>query len=1325
MKKQRFSIVIALFVTVGLGILIWSYLEVLAGANRAISSNVAAIRNAQRLAAQSFSQPDPLVCAPAVAAAGISQHRTGLVDRFAGIDPVLSREERLGATGTVRRERLLRTSRNYPLIRVEETLELDPSTGDRTLLEQRAMVGDHVMVRLRDGYHRSDLDSTLSRYGFTLRKAMRAPGFFLVSVAPATLDSISLLVESLSAEACLDVPEPDYLVSLADITPNDTSYSQLWGMPNIKVPKVWEMTTGTGGVVVAVFDSGVQLDHPDLVDNIWVNPSEIAGNGIDDDGNFYINDLNGWDFYANDDDPTDGLGHGTHVAGTIGAVGNNGIGVAGVCWNTKIMSIKIFGPNGEAAELSNIIAGVYYVITQKLHGIPVRVANHSWGGSAYSQYLRDALGIAGEQGILHVAAAGNYDSRYDFIDNRNNDIYPHYPSSYTLSNMIAVASTTQADDLNSFSHYGVTSVDLGAPGSGIYSCLLGGGYTYKSGTSMATPHVAGVAALMMDYMPHLTWEQVRRALVDGVDSASALSGKSVTGGRLNAYGAFESLPLYLEHVPLGNTTDVASDHIIEAHIRPSVPILDANRVVVLWNTTGSTALFSTNIMQHVSNDLFRATIPAQSQGSAIYYMIRAETKTNRRASSPENAPSALHHFDVTYPVQLWVVGYPGNFGMVSPDYGSQTAPWGGTVHASASQYEDETASRRLRCDGWYGAGSAPAFGSSNQVNFIMRQFSYLQWMWQEQFALVQSSTPIATLGTQSWWDTGADVETVVAPAWFEVAGTNYAFVNWLIDGNRYPGVTQTARNPATGLTMNAARDAVAVYLPEMQDDDSDSLPDWWELFYFGSLDTSGTNDFDGDGFSQSSELADQSDPRDPTSIPTGPSILHTPLADPMPRLSPWRVTAAVTDRVAVASVRLSWQRNGGGWDTAPMTTNGVDLYSAEIPAPHALADEVYYRIESMDTGGNSSTTEVFRFTVAYPLATLSPQVISVKLNPKSSTTETVMLGNIGNADLVWQVLTNWSDSVSGDEGQWSHEGFYDLWHITAQNAHSGGYAWYCGQESTQEYVDLQDDSLITPAVSLGLNPQFSFWQWAEMEADGWPGYETHYWDGGVVDISTNGGASFERIVPVGGYPNKITPNPDSPFPDNMPCIGGTGGWERISFDLSDYAGQAVNIRFRFGSDRYSVDRGWYIDDVEFSWESSWLQFSEYSGRVAPASSEGVPVLLDATRLPVGVYSGVLSMDHNDPTRSTLTVLVQLTVVDAPSGTSISLAEAAPRTFVIAWPSTTGQLYSLMLNTSLTDTVGWSGVPGYTNLSGVQGTMSYTGTIDSLPSQFYRIDETQQ
>ncbi len=367
-------------------------------------------------------------------------------------------------------------------------------------------------------------------------------GLRLAHVAPA--DTLAAIA-ALNARADVLYAEPDYIWQV-DRVPNDPNYgsANMYGLRKIGAEQAWDITTGTDDntVVVGVLDGGVDVNHPDLRDNIWVNPGEIPGNGIDDDGNGFVDDINGYNFAHNRGavfDSENGDEHATHVAGTIGARGDNGIGVVGVNWKTRIMSLKVLADGG--GSTSDIIRGYNYAVLMRQRGVNLRVLNNSYGGRGFSQAAQDAIGGLNQAGILFVAAAGN-----DAVNNFN---IPHYPSDYALPNMISVAATTSSDSLASFSNFGTRAVNIGAPGASILStvpasmnvCGTGSAYCSFSGTSMASPHVAGAAALVCAQYPNIAVEQLRGALLYSGDLTIATLGKTTTDRRLNVFKTLQNL----------------------------------------------------------------------------------------------------------------------------------------------------------------------------------------------------------------------------------------------------------------------------------------------------------------------------------------------------------------------------------------------------------------------------------------------------------------------------------------------------------------------------------------------------------------------------------------------------------------------------------------------------------------------------------------------------------------------------------------------------------------------------------------------------------------
>ncbi len=375
----------------------------------------------------------------------------------------------------------------------------------------------------------------LSARGLSVAKRFNFNDTLVIETLPGA-DLVAQL-RDLKASSLIKFAELDERVQSTALFPNDPSFSQLWGLHNvgqsggtidadIDAPEAWELYTGGTEVVIAVIDSGIDYTHPDLISNLWINPGEIPGNGLDDDGNGYIDDIFGIDTINGDSDPMDGDSHGTHVAGTIAGVGNNGTGVTGVNWNAKIMSLKFLDDDGFGSTAAAIEAIDYMVTMKTQYGVNLVVSNNSWGGGGFSQALQDAIGSSINAGILFVAAAGNFAI--------NNDVDPFYPASYALEGIISVAATDRNDQLANFSHFGQTSVDIAAPGVSILSTVPGGGYALFDGTSMASPHVAGVAALLAGYSPGTSVIGLKQAILGGADVLPNLNGTSVTGGRLNA-----------------------------------------------------------------------------------------------------------------------------------------------------------------------------------------------------------------------------------------------------------------------------------------------------------------------------------------------------------------------------------------------------------------------------------------------------------------------------------------------------------------------------------------------------------------------------------------------------------------------------------------------------------------------------------------------------------------------------------------------------------------------------------------------------------------------
>jgi thermitase len=358
---------------------------------------------------------------------------------------------------------------------------------------------------------------------------------FLVEVDP--FRSLSNEIARLSAIDGVVYAEPNYVLTLAT-TPNDPDYSSLWGMQGgfgSNAHGAWAQgVTGSSEVYVAVVDSGIDVSHPDLAANVWVNSGETL-NGADSDGNGFVDDIHGYDFLNDDGSVSDANEHphGTHVAGTIGAVGNNGLGVAGVAWNVKLISAKFIGPDGKGSTANAIRALDYVTQLRTQKGLNIIATNNSYGGPQYSEAMNDAIRRGGDAGILFVAAAGN-DSRD--LEGRNDfpAVYNCHTELRDWDCVVTVGASGTTGALASFSNYGSTRVDLAAPGADILSTVTGGGYDLKSGTSMAAPHVTGALALCMAAFRGVSAREARDLLLSTVQPVAALAGKVASGGVLNA-----------------------------------------------------------------------------------------------------------------------------------------------------------------------------------------------------------------------------------------------------------------------------------------------------------------------------------------------------------------------------------------------------------------------------------------------------------------------------------------------------------------------------------------------------------------------------------------------------------------------------------------------------------------------------------------------------------------------------------------------------------------------------------------------------------------------
>ncbi len=482
----------------------------------------------------------------------------------------------------------------------------DPAEGSRDY------VPGEILVKFTGGVTTQERQRARSRVGAVKVRGFRGG----IEQLRLTSMSVERALHLYRDDPSVAFAEPNFYLSI-DIAPDDPRFNELWGLENtgqtggvpgadIDVTSAWAVTTGSRDVVVAVIDSGIKYStHADLIGNIWVNPGEIPGNGIDDDGNGYVDDVNGWDFANDDAFPFDDNGHGTHVAGTIGAIGDNAFGVTGVNWKVSLMPLKFLFASG-IGTTSDAIEAIDYATA-----MGVDVINASWGGGGFSQSLLESIERAGRAEILFVASAGN--------EGTDNDALPHYPSSYEATNVIAVAATDHSDALANFSNVGSTSVDLAAPGVNILSTVRTSQvFGLSSGTSMAVPHVVGVAALIRSVAPNIRAADLRQVIFDCVDPIPVLAGVTATGGRLNAFCPIQNQ----DTTPPGAVGDLQATE------------TTSNTIFLTWTATGDDG----------------------SDGRASLYEVRYSTNPidalNFNQATPAVAPPAPQEAGLTETMEL-------------------------------------------------------------------------------------------------------------------------------------------------------------------------------------------------------------------------------------------------------------------------------------------------------------------------------------------------------------------------------------------------------------------------------------------------------------------------------------------------------------------------------------------------------------------------------------------------------------------------------------------------------------------------------------------------
>ncbi len=549
-----------------------------------------------------------------------------------------------------------------------------------------------VIIRKSDGVSVAELEAKLQKFGAILvdtdsRMATQL-GYYRVLLPSGTTSDV--MISQLTQTGVTREAERNYMVNV-NLTPDDPGYSEQWNMRVIQADKAWDITTGSGDVVVAVTDSGIDFSHEELASRIWTNGDEIPGNGVDDDGNGYVDDVHGWDFQNKDNLPADDAGHGTAVSGVIGAAGNNARGVAGVTWNIRIMPLKFIGPSGSGSMWDAAEAILYAADNH------VKIINASWGCSGcYSDYFAQVIDRMEAKGSILVAAAGN--------DGRNIDKQPQYPAAYAHDSIITVGASWKEDTPFEYSNWGKINVDVVAPGRQILTSTLGGGYGEKSGTSLSAPHVAGILALYQSMHPDVSSETMKQKLIATCDHVSDLKYKSACEGRVNAYRMLTED----DEPPPAPENLVATPGARNDAILTWDPVDDPGLAMYVCKWGLASGKYIHEVM--VPGELTSTTIEGLEDGVPYYFACFATDKSGN-VSPPSNEATLLPRDDSTPPqvIDLQAKSLPGP--RVS-----------GTVHSSSSEastfYQAKNAYDGSPATAWL---AAPA--SEEQMEYVEIDFN--------------------------------------------------------------------------------------------------------------------------------------------------------------------------------------------------------------------------------------------------------------------------------------------------------------------------------------------------------------------------------------------------------------------------------------------------------------------------------------------------------------------------------------------------------------------------------------------------------------------------
>jgi subtilisin family serine protease len=509
------------------------------------------------------------------------------------------------------------------------------AANDSIIPDASALTHEYVpnalFLRFREDLPQAQRGDVLELVDGTIRQAFwLVPGLMSIDTTMSVADALKVLG---TRGDVLQYVEPIYIVHAFETIPNDPLFNQLYGMEQINAPAAWDDHTGNQDFIVCVIDTGLDYTHQDIASNAWNNPGEIPGNGLDDDGNGYVDDMFGYDFYNNDSNPMDDNNHGTHCGGTIGGQGNNGVGVAGVCWNVTLVGAK-FLSGGGSGSTEGAVASVQYCAANQF-----KVSNNSWGGGGFSQSLYDGIQNAGDQfGHIFVAAAGN-----------GGNYGASYPAAYDCTNIISVGASDQNENKASFSQYHPVEVDLAAPGVDVVSSVPGNNYDSYSGTSMATPHVSGGVALVYSLMGDATAAEVKDIIMSSARPVDAWAGNCVTGGILDVDAALEGTflgPQFQLLTSIPDEMDPNTSLELSATLDPREDTIIAGSVKLHYRATGGE--WTTADMVQDGLNTWTAVVPGVNCDDTPGFYLSCQGQTAGTVELPSGGATNAHS---------WIIGH--------------------------------------------------------------------------------------------------------------------------------------------------------------------------------------------------------------------------------------------------------------------------------------------------------------------------------------------------------------------------------------------------------------------------------------------------------------------------------------------------------------------------------------------------------------------------------------------------------------------------------------------------------------------------------------------